>query len=52
LLAFLEISSATYEVAMLNSGMLKIFNKILKIETPIPADANSRAPSDHMKKVS
>lgn len=44
LTAFLEISSATNEVAMLNNGMLKIFDTILKIDTPIPADANSNAP--------
>uniref|UniRef100_A0A0A9F4B8 Uncharacterized protein n=1 Tax=Arundo donax TaxID=35708 RepID=A0A0A9F4B8_ARUDO len=30
---------------MLNNGMLKIFDKMLKIDTPIPADANSRAPN-------
>jgi len=44
LVALLEISSATNEVAMLNSGMLKIFDTILKIDIPIPADANSNAP--------
>jgi hypothetical protein len=50
LLAFLEMSSATNEVAMLNSGMLKILDTILKTDTPIPADASSRAPSEYMKK--
>jgi hypothetical protein len=45
LLAFLEMSSATNEVAMLNSGMLKILDTILKTDTPIPADASSRAPN-------
>ena len=44
LIALLEISSATNEVAMLNNGMLKIFDTILKIDTPIPAEANSNAP--------
>jgi len=44
LISLLEISSATNEVAMLNNGMLKIFDTILKIDTPIPAEANSNAP--------
>jgi hypothetical protein len=48
LLAFLEISSATNDVAMLNNGMLKILDRMLKIATPIPADASSRAPSEQM----
>lgn len=51
-LTFLEISSATNEVAMLNNGMLKILDRMLKIATPIPADASSRAPSVYMTKLS
>jgi hypothetical protein len=52
LLAFLEISSATNEVAMLNNGMLKILDRMLKIATPIPADASSMAPSKYMPRLS
>lgn len=42
--AFLEMSSATNEVVILNRGMLKIFDIMLKSETATPAEANSKGP--------
>lgn len=44
LLAFLETSSATNEVAMLRRGMLNTLDIMLKIDMATPADANSKGP--------
>lgn len=40
------MSSATNEVVILNRGMLKSFDIMLKTETETPDDANSNGPSD------
>lgn len=42
--AYLEMSSATKDVATLRRGMLNTLDIILKIDTEMPADANSNAP--------
>lgn len=43
-LAFLEMSSATNDVATLRRGILKTFEMMLKIDMETPADANSKGP--------
>lgn len=45
--AFLEMSSATNEVAILRRGMLNTFDTMLNIEIETPADANSKGPFQH-----
>lgn len=42
--AYLEMSSATKDVATLRRGILNTFDIMLKIDTEMPADANSNAP--------
>lgn len=44
LLAFLEMSSATNDVATLRRGILKTFDMMLKIDIDRPAEANSKGP--------
>lgn len=50
--AFLEMSSATNEVAILRRGMLNTFDTMLNIEIETPADANSKGPFQHKFKSS
>jgi competence transcription factor ComK len=51
LLAFLEISSATNEVAMLNNAILKNFDSVENRHTDVK-HASSRTPSEHMPRLS
>ena len=47
--AFLEMSSATKEVATLRRGILNSFDTILKIDMDTPAEANSTGPAKIQK---